>query len=160
MGRLSGKKFHVDLLFALALFCVFALTAIVLVIAGGTVYKNTVVNMNKNYDARTALAYITQKMHRSDENNAFEFKQTAAGDTLVIKQLVEGKTYNTYIYESEGYLCELVTKQTTEFDPSGGDKLLEVKDFSIEEVQKGLYKFIMGLEEMGQVEFFVSAESE
>ncbi len=159
MARLTGKKYHVDIVFALALFCAFALTAIVLVIAGGTVYKNTVDSMNKNYDARTALAYITQKIRQSDEDNAFEIKTTEAGDTLVINQVVNGNVYETYIYEMDGFLCELVTKQNVEFDMTGGDKLLELSDFSIEKINDNLFKFSMGLEDMGQLEFFVSPES-
>ena len=56
----------VDVLFVLALFVVFTLSALVLVILGANVYRQTVSYMDENYEARTAYSYLTEKVRQND----------------------------------------------------------------------------------------------
>ena len=52
------KHFIVDILFVLALFGVFAVSALALVTIGADVYQHTVEDMGVNYESRTAVSYI------------------------------------------------------------------------------------------------------
>ena len=65
--RTNQEKRHiVDILFVLALFAVFAFSALVLVILGANIYKSTVSSMSRNFESRTAGSYITEKIRQSD----------------------------------------------------------------------------------------------
>ena len=51
MNRFRTQKDHVvDFLFTLALFCVFAASALTVVVTGANVYRQTVRRMDQNYD--------------------------------------------------------------------------------------------------------------
>lgn len=64
------RRFIVDVLFVLALFGVFAVSALVLVTIGADVYQHTVQDMNSNYETRTAVSYITEKVRQNDLTTA------------------------------------------------------------------------------------------
>ena len=55
------KHFIVDILFVLALFGVFAVSALALVTIGADVYQHTVEDMGVNYESRTAVSYIMEQ---------------------------------------------------------------------------------------------------
>ena len=60
------KHFIVDILFVLALFGVFAVSALALVTIGADVYQHTVEDMGVNYESRTAVSYIMEKVRQND----------------------------------------------------------------------------------------------
>ena len=63
------QRHIIDILFVLALFGIFALSAIFLITIGANIYGKTMNNMERNFDTRTALAYITEKVRRSSVQN-------------------------------------------------------------------------------------------
>ena len=63
-NRNQEKHFIVDILFVLALFGVFAVSALSLVTIGADVYQHTVEDMSVNYDSRTAVSYIMEKVRQ------------------------------------------------------------------------------------------------
>ena len=52
--------------FVLALFGVFAVSALALVTIGADVYQHTVEDMGVNYESRTAVSYIMEKVRQND----------------------------------------------------------------------------------------------
>lgn len=71
MKPFGAQKGHVvDFLFTLALFCVFAASALMVVVIGANVYRQTVRGMDSNYDSRTSLTYLTEKVRQNDAANA------------------------------------------------------------------------------------------
>ena len=66
MNFAKRNKSVVDFLFILALFGAFAITALFVVLFGARIYKSTVANMNTNYEKRTAMSYITEKIRSHD----------------------------------------------------------------------------------------------
>ena len=70
---MKGKQENhhiVDVLFVLALFCVFAVSALILLLIGANVYQKTVNDMDANYNGRTAVSYITEKIRQNDSDSA------------------------------------------------------------------------------------------
>ena len=65
-NRNQEKHFIVDILFVLALFGVFAVSALALVTIGADVYQHTVEDMSVNYESRTAVSYILEKVRQND----------------------------------------------------------------------------------------------
>ena len=72
MNFAKRNKSIVDFLFILALFGAFAITALFVVLFGARVYKTTVSNMNTNFEKRTAMSYVTEKIRSHDYTGGVE----------------------------------------------------------------------------------------
>ena len=89
MKQFGIQKGHVvDFLFTLALFCVFAASALMVVIIGANVYRQTVDRMNGNYDSRTSLTYLTEKIRQNDAADAVKISSVGESPALVLSQRV------------------------------------------------------------------------
>ena len=60
----------IDILFTLALFCVFSATALGVTLIGGRVYKNAASAMENHFNSTTAISYVKEKMHQHDHEGA------------------------------------------------------------------------------------------
>ena len=110
------RHFVVDILFVLALFGVFAVSALMMVTIGADVYRHTVQDMSKNYDCRTAIAYITEKVWQadsllSDGTPAVELGTLEQQPALVLTDELESGKYCTYLYLYDGWLKELYMRK-------------------------------------------------
>ena len=79
MNMKQERKHIVDVLFVLALFVVFTLSALVLVILGANVYRQTVRYMDENYNARTAYSYLTEKVRQNDLYDSISIGELEGG---------------------------------------------------------------------------------
>lgn len=142
MRNKSKKQGHiVDLFFTLSLFCLFAASALIVVIIGSGVYRKTTANMEKNYATRTALSYTAEKIRQHDSAGSVYLTDDEEGNTLlVLTDNAGGETYLTYIYAYDGRLCELVVKEGAGFSKEQGEQILEVDTFSIEEEEDGFIR--------------------
>ena len=85
----------VDVLFVLALFVVFTLSALVLVILGANVYRQTVSYMDENYEARTAYSYLTEKVRQNDVYGSIYVGELEGSRALVLTREINDTTYAT-----------------------------------------------------------------
>lgn len=130
-----------DLVFTLSLFCMFAVSAFFVVMIGVHVYQRSVLNMEDTYSTRTALAYVTEKIRQHDAFGQVELGDLEGDEALVLKDVINGDTYLTYIYPDEKSLYELSVKEGTPVSKDMGDKILDVKDFTITETEDGFFEF-------------------
>ena len=59
-------KAKTDFLFTLLLFLLFAVSALGLILTGAGVYERTVNSMEDNFEERTALSYVAEKLRQND----------------------------------------------------------------------------------------------
>lgn len=128
----------VDLLFVLTLFAVFAISALLVLLLGIKVYHGTTADMNTNYTTRTALTYVTEKVRQNDTSGCISVSRESCGDVLRLRTAYNNTAYITYIYEFNGSLCELFTKEEQDFDPASGSELMEISDFTARTDAEGL----------------------
>ena len=57
--KITEKNHVTELLFPVALLCVFLITGVLVIMTGANVYRNTVRNSDRNYHLQTSLSYIT-----------------------------------------------------------------------------------------------------
>lgn len=132
--RNQEKHFIVDILFVLALFGVFAVSALALVTIGADVYQHTVEDMGVNYESRTAVSYIMEKVRQND--TAGSISLTTLEDVPALRMLsrVEDETYCTYLYLYDGHLKELFMREDAslggQVTPAGTD-IMELKDLAL-----------------------------
>ena len=67
MKRRSEKKHVIDFLFPLAVFFVLAASSVALVVLASGLYSRQVKEASDSYSGRTALAYVTEKIHQKQE---------------------------------------------------------------------------------------------
>lgn len=145
------KRFIVDILFVLALFGMFAVSALVLVTIGADVYRHTVQDMSDNYDARTAIAYITEKVRQnnvllSDDTSAVTLSELSGEPALILTREVDGQAYDTCLYYHEGYLKELYMRKGAYLGDNvldAGQNILELSDMTFEAVTENLLSVTM-----------------
>ena len=165
MNFAKRNKSVVDFLFILALFGAFAITALFVVLFGSRVYKTTVSNMNTNYEKRTAMSYLTEKIRSHDYTGGVDVSDVSAGngsgDHTVLKlyQTEGDRRYVTYLFLADGYLREYTADEKYDFDYSSGADILAVDDFSVKKESDSLYRFNITDTNGEKTEFFVTLYS-
>ena len=148
---IQERHFVVDILFVLALFGVFAVSALVLVTIGADIYQHTVNDMNTNYDSRTAIAYITEKIRQSDcvlsdGTPAVSIGTLEQTPALILTDELDGEYYCTYLYLHDGWLRELYMRQGAYLGDNmedAGKNILELESLSYEQAAPNLLRVTM-----------------
>lgn len=154
------NKHIIDFLFLLGLFVIFVLSALMLIMIGANVYQKTVNNMQINYEGRTAYAYLTEKFRQNDMNGKVVISENDNGQFVAFYETINDEEFVTYLYENEGYLMELFTRVSAEFDPHAGQKITEVSAFQISAVEVNLFRVQLQLPtDKSPVEFLVSSKT-
>ncbi len=125
------REHVIDLLFSLALLCVFTACGLMVVFIGIQVYQGTEENMSDAFAARTAMAYVAKKVRQNDTSGAISLTEIEGVDTLVITQQSGEDTYCTYIYCYNGYLYELYAKGGFSPTLAAGQALIAVDGFDV-----------------------------
>lgn len=140
--RFHLKRRHmIDFLFPIALFFVFALSALTLVLFAARIYRSTTENSSLQYTSRTGLSYISEKIHQNDGNGAITLGSFDGCEALIMEQRYGEDTYCTYIYAYEKNLKELFIKDGVDANAADGRTILEIQDFSIEQISDHLFRF-------------------
>ena len=144
----KGRKVEehsVDVLFILALFCVFAGSAVLVMTFGANVYQRTVSQMEDNYNARVSLSYLANQVRQHDESGAITL-QTLDGDPALVLADGPESDYATFIYYYDGALRELYCAKD---DPLGAADGLPIV---------ALESFEMTLDDQGRLQISAAAE--
>ena len=157
MNFAKRNKSIVDFLFILAPFGAFAITALFVVLFGARIYESTVNNMNSNYEKRTAMSYVTEKIRSHDYTDGANVDET--GSILKLYQNTGDKKYVTYLFVADGYLKEFTADEDYDFDYKAGTKILAIKDFSVKKENDSLYRFNITDTNGEKTEFFVTLYS-
>ncbi len=137
----TKQKHIIDLLFPVALFFVFALCAITVILLAARIYQSTTESSALTYTSRTSLSYLTEKIHQNDCEGAVYLDELDGCQALVMAQSHDKERYYTYIYVYGRELKELFVKEGVEVTASAGRTIMEVQDFSMEQLSEDLLKF-------------------
>lgn len=166
MNFAKRNKSIVDFLFILTLFGAFAVSALFVLVFGSRIYERTASDMQSNFEKRTALSYITEKVRSHDFSGGvdvddFDSNSAIDGDHSVLKlyQTVGGKEYITYMFVADGYLKEITVAEDYEFNYESGTKILPIKGFRVRKEGEALYRFNVVDENGENTEFFVTLYS-
>ena len=110
MNSAKREKSVIDTIFVFMIFGILMLCALFVVLFGAKIYKKTAHDMDVNFNSRTALAYVTEKVHQHDKKDCVEVMINDGRPVLKLKQYVNDDEYCTYLYDDEGYLKELTAK--------------------------------------------------
>ncbi len=133
------RSHSVDFLFTLATFLIYAGAMLMLVYMGIAVYQSVTGQMEQHYITRTAQAYIVEKIRQNDQSGMISTGEIDDHPALLLKESIADEEYVTYIYADDGKLKELFVKADSAVSAGMGTEILEIGDFSIEELQEGLF---------------------
>ena len=144
MNTLRGKSgsHMIDLLFTLALFCVFAASSLMVVLIGANVYQSTVQSREQNFNNCTSVTYVSTKIRQYDEKGTVYLSQLDGVDALVLEQYINDKVYQTWIYYYNGALRELLTQADNIglLTLDGGQPIVQLDGFTITQAGDSLLR--------------------
>lgn len=107
LNNKAGRT-QIEVLAVFILLILLGVSAFTLSMAGADSYKNLNSYRDKSASVRIALAYSEMKIHQYDTEGALSVEpQPVTGEpALVIRENIEGKNYETWVYFSNGYLRE------------------------------------------------------
>lgn len=138
MKKQTGRRHMIDILFVLSLFCVFAVSSVLLILFGADIYKKTVKQMDSNYTSRTSIAYITEKIRQSDTENAIEIVSQNGTQILMLTNIINGIPYATSLYEYDGYLYELFARTDLELPLDAGHPVMELHSLTFSQLEPNI----------------------
>ena len=110
------KRHSLDLVVVVALFCVYTASAIFLCLIGAEVYRNTADTMRHNYDQRTSVLYVAEKLRQNDINGSIRIDSVNGNDALVLVEKRSGRDFETWIFVQDRMLYEGVFAPGDEVD--------------------------------------------
>ena len=156
MKKDNDSRHIVDILFVIALFSTFALSAIFLISIGSKIYSRTMESMSRNFHSRTASAYIIEKIHQSDEAGSISIGQFENSPAVIISSTHNDKKYLTYIYEYENTLKELTVRENVSLSPEAGQNIIDVNSFRPEMVNDNLIHCFLKMKDDENYDFYIS----
>jgi hypothetical protein len=128
MGR---KKHFINLIFTLTLLGVFAMSALLVAVMGARVYERSAENVQTNFDTRTSLVYMAQKVRQSPDGG-IRVASVAGGDALVLTETYQGQTYESWIYVHGGKLREVLVPAGTPVMAGDGYSIMELASLDVD----------------------------
>ncbi len=128
------KKTDISSVAPFFLFAFFAICVVTVLLIGVKLYRNQSERDINGYSNRTVSQYITTRIRQGDKYDSFfvgDFKAKlpkSKGDTFFFTETLGDAEYYTCIYCYDGYLCELFAPASEEFDPTAGERIVEVND--------------------------------
>jgi len=139
--KYKPANYMIDIIFTLALFCVFAASALLVVLIGANVYQNTTSSMSDNFDTRTSITYISTKIRQNDALGGVYLTEFGGVPALVLSQEIEGDFYNTWIYHYDGSLMETFAAADSNVSPENGQIIMPVPSLTMESLENNMLRF-------------------
>lgn len=119
---------HMDGLFALLLFGVFAACVLVVLLTGADAYRHLTQRDQTAYDQRTCMQYLATRVRQADYAGGVRVTELGGGDALLLDA---GSDYPTWLYCRDGYLMELYCWAEEPLPPEDGQPLMEADALSL-----------------------------
>lgn len=152
-------KSIVDALFLLALFGVFLICALFIVLFGAKIYKNTVKSSEDSFIERTCYTYITEKIRQNDNSNGISIDNNGASSVITLTKTANDSNYVTYLFCDGNYLKEYTTSAGNDFNPAAGTEIIKLNELSAKKINDNLYEFSLKGEDVS-TDFYVSITSD
>ena len=117
---MERQRHMTDQMFLVILFAVFAVCAFSLSMIGANIYSHTASVMNEDYEERIDISYVTEKIRQWDEKDSIEIGSFHGRTALIHTEKINGKKYNTYLYQEKGALRELMVKRRSGYNNDAG----------------------------------------
>ncbi|MDR0838199.1 MAG: DUF4860 domain-containing protein [Oscillospiraceae bacterium] len=130
-----------DAVFALILFCAFAISMLMVLMTGAQAYQGVRDTVENHYSEDTCISYIAMKLrHYDDEGSSVYIGDIAGLPALYLSESFDGEEYVTAIYFYDGYVMELYAEKGYDFDPEHGFRIVAAREMTVSEPSDGLFR--------------------
>ena len=140
MNKTGDNRGKVDTVFVLMIFCVFALSVLLVLMLSGSTYRNMTDIAREGQNERIALSYIRTKIRNADSAGSVSLSDFHGTAALSLKEVFGGTTFVTLIYLYDGWIHELFHEKGNEFMPADGVPIIRVASLDFEENENGLLR--------------------
>lgn len=123
-------KFSLEGVLALVLFGIFALCILTALLQGARVYRQLTERGAAAYQERTAAQYLLTRVRQADCPGAVSVDRFGMVETLELTETIDGTEYVTRVYCFDGYIRELFSAASYDFQPFDGQCILPAQDLS------------------------------
>jgi len=147
MSKLSRGR-NIDTIFVLIVFSIFAISVLMVLMLGASIYRNINDISNEGQSEHTALSYIWTKTKNFDDADSVSVGEFQGVPALFIDEILGDTYYRTAIYYYDGWLCELFSEAALEFSPADGVRIIRVDGMRFESVGNGLIRATTGVKSL------------
>ena len=142
--RMSNGKQRIDTVFVLIIFCIFAVSVLMVLMLGASIYQNMTEISREEQDERTVLSYIRTKVRNNDDNGRIFIGEFGGLPALIYEEQFDGRVFQTVIYHYNGWIRELFSEADLGFGPSDGIEIMQLDGIEFEELEDGLIRISSG----------------
>ena len=133
-----GKRKHsTNLMFIIALLCMFAMSALFVAAIGANVYENSATKLQDNYDTRTSIVYLSEKI-RACADGAADVRDLDGNNAIVITTRTDGQIHESWIYVYDGHLREATKAEGVTLDPRAGQRIMSLTALTATKTDTGI----------------------
>jgi len=140
----SARGRRIDTVFVIIIFCVFAVSVLMVLMLGASVYRNMIETSREGQDERVVLSYIWTKVKNTDDNENVYIGDFHGIPALSIDEKLGGTLYRTVIYHFNGWVYELFSEADLNFYPEDGIRITRLASLSFQELDNGLIQVSAG----------------
>ena len=137
-----GQK--IDTVFVLFIFSIFAVSILIVLMLGASIYQNIAEISEEGADDRLALSYIWTKTKKANNAGVVYVEDFYGSNALIIDEIIGDRHFQTIIFHEDGWLLELFSEKDFGLGRSDGSRVLRVDDLGFEAVEYGLIKATSG----------------
>jgi len=142
-----NRKTHgrsIDTVFVLVVFSIFAISVLMVLMLGASIYRNINEISTERQSEHTALAYIWTKTRNFDHAESITVGEFNGVSALIINEQINGTQFRTVIYNHNGWLLELFSDANLEFSLEDGVRVVKVNNLSFETLDYELIQVALG----------------
>ena len=122
-----GKKGHsINIMFTILLLGIFALMAVFVAVMGAKVYANSADKLQANFDTRTSIVYLSEKIRTCPGDN-YAVRDVNGNTAIVLSEAVSGHVYESWIFVADEKLCEVTVSQGDTVNPEIAQQIMPLK---------------------------------
>jgi len=135
---------RIDTVFVLIVFCVFAVSVLMVLMLGANTYGHITEMSREEQAERTVISYIWTKVRNGDEAGGVSVGEFNGLPALRIDEEYSGIRYRTVIYHYNGWVYELFSEEGLDFFPEDGTRIIAAADLGFVELDYGLIRASAG----------------
>jgi len=140
----KGRSQRIDTIFVLLIFCIFAVSVLMVLMLSASTYKNITDISRDGHDERAALSYIRTKAKNNDVSGGILIDSFCGLPALCFDEEFDFTPYRTMIYYYNGWVYELFSEKGLDFLPEDGSRIIRIGDLAFEETGYGLIRVESG----------------
>lgn len=160
----NDGKSGIEWLLVMLLLVLFASGIFMLSASTSDAYKRIQNSGDNDSKLRTAMSYISTKVKQNDRFEALQViqRKDMEAPSLLIREVLLGETYETWIYFSEGELREATITENGKLTNDMSFIITELSGFNVERIEPNVLRFSFELEDRPSktFEIFLSSGEE